>query len=145
MEGSVFVSIMESWGIVRKIANRGRFASAIMAFCLLTGLANAETGDAWYMVIGNSGQCRRFPDDFDPMPMQKKLQEAGGTLVDKQTGGSITDKSEKPGIIERVISNGKVTGGEVFVRGADACQKTAASMRDTHMMPFQQRATQKPP
>jgi hypothetical protein len=77
--------------------------------------------------------------------MQKKIQEAGGTFVDQQTGASITDKSEKPWIIERVISNGKATRGEVFVRGADACQETAASMRETHMMPFQQRATQKPP
>lgn len=121
------------------------FAAAILAICLLTSLANAQSDDAWYMVVGNSGQCRRFAADFDPMPMQKKLREAGGTLVDKQTGGSITDKSEKPGIIERVISNGKVTRGEVFVRGVDACQEVAASMRDTHMMPFQQRATQKPP
>jgi MOSC domain-containing protein YiiM len=97
------------------------------------------------LVMGGSGQCHRLPGDFDPMPMQKKLQEAGGTFVDTQTGGSITDKSEKPGIIERVISNGTITRGEVFVRGADECQETAASMRDTHMMPFQQRATHKPP
>ena len=97
------------------------------------------------MVIGNSGQCRRLPDNFDPMPMQKKRQAAGGALVDKQTGESITDKSEKPAIIEHVISNGKVTRGAVFVRGADACQETAASMRDTHMMPFQQGAAQKSP
>jgi hypothetical protein len=124
---------------------RVAFAPAISAICLMTGVANAESGDAWYMVIGNSGQCRSLPGDFDPMPMQKKLQEAGGAVVDKDTGASIADKSEKPGIIERVISNGKITGGEVFVRGADACQKTAVSMRDTHMMPFQQRAAQKPP
>jgi len=130
---------------VRKIAYRVHFVTAILAICLLTGVANAESGDAWYLVMGGSGQCRRLPGDFDPMPMQKKLQEAGGMLVDKQTGASITDKSEKPGIVERVISNGNVTRGEVFVRGADVCHETAASMRDTHMMPFQQRATQKPP
>ena len=121
------------------------FVLAILAICLLSGVANAESDDAWYLVAGGSGQCHRLPADFDPMPMQKKPQEAGGAFVDRQTGGSITDRSEKPGIIERVISNGKITRGEVFVRGADECQETAASMRDTHMMPFQQRAAQKPP
>ena len=121
------------------------FVAAILATCLLTGVANAESDDAWYLVVGESGQCHRLPGDFDPMPMQKKLQEAGGAIVDKQTDASITDKSEKPGIVERVISNGKIARGEVFVREANECQETAASMRDTHMMPFQQRAAQKPP
>jgi len=125
--------------------HRSVFVPTILATCLLTGVANAESDDAWYLVVGGSGQCHRLPGDFDPMPMQKKLQEAGGAFVDQQTGASITDKSEKPGIIERVISNGKITRGEVFVRGADECQEAAANMRDSHMMPFQQRAAQKPP
>ena len=46
--------------------------------------------------------------------------------------------------IERIISDGKGhTGGLVVVKGADACEATAISMRDTHLMPFQQRAKQK--
>jgi len=66
------------------------------------------------------------------------------SLTGKPAAASPTG-AKKSGIIERVISNGKITRGEVFVRGADECQETAASMRDTHMMPFQQRAAQKPP
>lgn len=124
---------------------RPAFVPAMPAIRLLTGVANAESDGAWYLVVGGSGQCRRLPGDFDPTPMRKKLQEAGGAFVDKQTGNSIIDKSEKPGTIERVISNGKITRGEVFVRGADECQETAANMRDTHMMPFQLRAARKPP
>jgi len=71
------------------------FVLAILAICLLSGVANAESDDAWYLVAGGSGQCHRLPADFDPMPMQKKPQEAGGAFVDRQTGGSITDRSEK--------------------------------------------------
>jgi hypothetical protein len=87
-------------------------ASLLVCACLSGGVWHAHADDAaWYAVIGSSGGCRRF--DADPMPMQAKLRDAGGTYTDPQTGRTITGRSEQPGVIERVLSDGKGHTGDL--------------------------------
>jgi hypothetical protein len=94
---------------------------------------------AWYLVRGNSGTCSRF--DADPTTFTKLMQQQPGGVLNNGDGGSISEKSEVPGVIERVPDDGKGhVAGMVFVQGADDCRRIAETMRATHLMPFQQRA-----
>ena len=107
----------------------------------ITCVAHALDGDhAWYVVVGMSGQCRPM-GNVDPMVFERVIQQQpGGVIKDEKTGGSITDRSQVPGVLERIVDDGHGhIGGLVFVQGADTCRVTAETMRDLHLLPYQQR------
>jgi hypothetical protein len=94
---------------------------ALIAICMaavvLPIVAFAESdGRAWYLVRGSSGSCTQF--GADPTTFSKQLQQQPGGVLGDGHGGSIADKSEVPGVIERVVDDGKGhIGGMVFVQG----------------------------
>ena len=116
---------------------------ALVVLCTVASVspavALAESDDkAWYLVRGSSGSCAQF--NGDPTALTKQLQQQPGGVLNDGHGGSVADKSEVAGVIERVVNDGKGhIGGMVFVQGADACQRVAETMRTTHLMPYQQR------
>lgn len=110
-----------------------------VAAVTLPAAAFPESDDrTWYLVRGDSGMCSQFP--ADPTALSKLAQRQPGGVLSDGHGGSIADKSEVPGVIERVVDDGKGhVGGMVFVQGVDACRRIAETMRATHLMPYQQR------
>lgn len=113
--------------------------------CVLPAVALADSDDrAWYLVRGNSGECS--PLNAGPTAYSKLLQQQPGGVLRDEHGRTIADKNEVPGVIERVLDDGKGHfAGTVFAEGGDACRSIAEPMRATYSMPEQQRARKPAP
>jgi hypothetical protein len=112
--------------------------SIVVMVAAFPKIASADD-DYWYRLEGNT--CHRMSLGSDPTQLEKTLQQEPNRSFSNGMGGSLTDKSAVPGVVERVTDDGH---GHVtvliFVQGNAHCQQVLGSIKATGLYPYQQRA-----
>jgi hypothetical protein len=118
-----------------------RLIPALSIAVLMTAfpmIARADD-DYWYRLEGNI--CHRMSLGSDPTQLEKTLQQEPNRSFSNGNGGSLTDKSEVPGVVERVTDDGHGhVSVLIFVQGNTHCQQVVSSIKATGLYPYQQRA-----